>query len=104
MEECSSVRSTDSAGTSEEYEIVESEPATVSTPRQDHPLEPTLNIANNGNMEDLRLELTEVCDPLCPLVSFFLFCYFINEPCDGGCKNTSTVFLAARKSQPKGTD
>lgn len=62
MEECSSVRSTDSAGTSEEYEIVESEPATVSTPQQDlRPLEPTLNIANNGNMEDLRLELTEVC-------------------------------------------
>lgn len=62
MEECSSVRSTDSAGTSEEYEIVESESATVSTQQQDlHPLEPTLNIANNGNMEDLRLELTEVC-------------------------------------------
>ncbi|XP_063875224.1 rab GTPase-activating protein 1-like isoform X3 [Scylla paramamosain] len=60
MEECSSVRSTDSAGTSEEYEIVESEPVTASTPQQDHPLEPTLNIANNGNMEDLRLELTEV--------------------------------------------
>ncbi|KAG0721039.1 Rab GTPase-activating protein 1 [Chionoecetes opilio] len=60
MEECSSVRSTDSAGTSEEYEIVESEPAPVSTPRQDQPPEPTLNIANNGNMEDLRLELTEV--------------------------------------------
>ncbi|XP_050733709.1 rab GTPase-activating protein 1-like isoform X2 [Eriocheir sinensis] len=61
MEECSSVRSTDSAGTSEEYEIVESEAATVSNPQQDlHPLEPTLNIANNGNMEDLRLELTEV--------------------------------------------
>lgn len=74
MEECSSVRSTDSAGTSEEYEIVESEQATVSTPQQDHPLEPTLNIANNGNMEDLRLELTEVCDPLCPLAGAFLPC------------------------------
>ncbi|XP_042229532.1 rab GTPase-activating protein 1-like isoform X2 [Homarus americanus] len=52
MEECSSLRSSDSAGTSEEYEIVESLAAQDS--------EPQLNIANNGNMEDLQQELTEV--------------------------------------------
>lgn len=69
MEECSSLRSSDSAGTSEEYEIVES---VVPDPHQlqptlYHPLqpqhqhqEPQLNIANNGNMEDLQLELKEV--------------------------------------------
>ncbi|KAK4318251.1 hypothetical protein Pmani_010736 [Petrolisthes manimaculis] len=78
MEECSSLKSSDSAGTSEEYEIVES---VVSDPLQlqptlYHPLqpqqqpqqqqqqqeqeEPQLNIANNGNMEDLQLELKEV--------------------------------------------
>nr|XP_045587198.1 rab GTPase-activating protein 1-like isoform X2 [Procambarus clarkii] len=52
MEECSSLRSSDSAGTSEEYEIVESLAA--------HDSEPQLNIANNGNMEDLQHELIEV--------------------------------------------
>ncbi|XP_053631032.1 rab GTPase-activating protein 1 isoform X3 [Cherax quadricarinatus] len=52
MEECSSLRSSDSAGTSEEYEIVESLASQES--------EPQLNIANNGNMEDLQHELTEV--------------------------------------------
>ncbi|XP_071518028.1 rab GTPase-activating protein 1-like isoform X2 [Panulirus ornatus] len=52
MEECSSLRSSDSAGTSEEYEIVES--LTV------HDSEPQLNIANDGNMEDLKQELREV--------------------------------------------
>ncbi|KAK7066764.1 Rab GTPase-activating protein 1 [Halocaridina rubra] len=52
MEECSSLRSSDSAGTSEEYEIVESLSAQDSEPR--------LNIANNGNMDDLQNELTEV--------------------------------------------
>ncbi|XP_042874491.1 rab GTPase-activating protein 1-like isoform X2 [Penaeus japonicus] len=52
MEECSSLRSSDSAGTSEEYEIVES------LAGQDS--EPQLNIANNGSMDDLQHELTEV--------------------------------------------
>ncbi|XP_068203529.1 rab GTPase-activating protein 1-like isoform X4 [Palaemon carinicauda] len=52
MEECSSLRSSDSAGTSEEYEIIDSQLTQES--------EPQLNIANNGNMDDLQQELTEV--------------------------------------------
>ncbi|XP_066962348.1 rab GTPase-activating protein 1-like isoform X3 [Macrobrachium rosenbergii] len=52
MEDCSSLRSSDSAGTSEEYEIIDSQLTQDS--------EPQLNIANNGNMDDLQQELTEV--------------------------------------------
>ena len=61
MEECSSLRSSDSAGTSEEYEIIDTQVTQV---------EPQLNIANNGNMEDLQQELTEVCALECILYIF----------------------------------
>ena len=65
MEDSSSVRSSDSAGTSEEYEIIEGNTNTPSiipttAPQKSNNTEPTLNIANNGNMDDLQSQMSEV--------------------------------------------
>lgn len=53
MEDASSLKSSDSAGTSEEYEI-------VGGGNKEVPEQPQLNIANNGNMDDLQHQLDEV--------------------------------------------
>ena len=70
MEDSSSLRSSDSAGTSEEYEIIEGETtpctapsATLTTTPHSTANEPTLIIANNGNMDDLQDQLSEVNYP-----------------------------------------
>ncbi|CAL4092407.1 unnamed protein product, partial [Meganyctiphanes norvegica] len=52
MEDSSSLKSSDSAGTSEEYEVVGGSYTEVEQPQ--------LNIANNGNMDDLQDQLSEV--------------------------------------------
>ena len=58
MEDSMSVKSTESVATSDEYEFV-SEKGTI---KQSQSLleSPMLNIANNGNLEDLQNNLHEV--------------------------------------------
>lgn len=57
MEDSTSVKSMESVTTSDEYEFVNEKGAN----KQQHTSEPpTLNIANNGNLEDLQNNLREV--------------------------------------------
>lgn len=62
MDDKVSIKSSDSVTTSGEYEIVLDELDKETTP----PLgtSPTLNIANNGNLNDLEKNLTEVIHEL----------------------------------------
>lgn len=62
MDDNLSVKSSDSATTSGEYEIVP-ETLTDTTIKQ-LGTSPTLNIANNGNIEDLKSNLNEVIHEL----------------------------------------
>lgn len=62
MDDKLSIKSSDSVTTSGEYEIVPEELETQST--QLLGTSPTLNIANNGNFNDLEKNLTEVIHEL----------------------------------------
>lgn len=61
MDDNLSIKSSDSATTSGEYEIV---PETLDSSDKLLGTSPTLNIANNGNIEDLENNLDEVIHEL----------------------------------------
>lgn len=61
MDDNLSIKSSDSATTSGEYEIV---PETLDASVKHLGTSPTLNIANNGNIEDLKSNLNEVIHEL----------------------------------------
>lgn len=61
MDDKVSIKSSDSVTTSGEYEIVPEELENETTPLG---TSPTLNIANNGNLNDLEKDLTEMIHEL----------------------------------------
>lgn len=64
MDDKLSIKSSDSVTTSGEYEIVPEELDAMESPQQIGTTSPTLNIANNGNFNDLEKDLTEVIHEL----------------------------------------
>jgi len=64
MDDNLSIKSSDSVTTSGEYEIVPESPALDALVDVKSGVSPTLNIANNGNMNDLEQNLNEVIHEL----------------------------------------